>query len=85
MAAISLDDVRRSSSLVIALPRVDDCLVPQSTAVEGSGHLLARAVIIPWAETRRGTLRAGATSDLIVHERMEPDLMNAANLSAVQC
>jgi hypothetical protein len=53
--------------------------------VEGSGHLLARAVIIPWAETRRGTLRAGATSDLIVHERMEPDLMNAANLSAVQC
>ena len=50
MAAISLDDVRRSSSLVIALPRVDDCLVPQSTAVEGSGHLLARAVIIPWAE-----------------------------------
>jgi hypothetical protein len=50
MAAISLDDVRRSSSLVIALPRVDDCLVPQSTAEEGSGHLLARAVIIPWAE-----------------------------------
>ena len=35
MAAISLDDVRRSSSLVIALPRVDDGLVPRSTAVEG--------------------------------------------------
>jgi hypothetical protein len=49
LAAISLDDLRRSLSLVIALPRVDDCLVPQSTAVEGSGHLLARAVIIPWA------------------------------------
>jgi hypothetical protein len=35
MVAISLDDLRRSSSLVIALPRVDDCLVPESTAAEG--------------------------------------------------
>jgi hypothetical protein len=35
MAAIWLGDVRRLSSLVIALPRVDDGLVPQSTAVEG--------------------------------------------------
>jgi hypothetical protein len=30
-------------------------------------------------------LGAGTTSDLIVDERMEPDLMNAASLGAVQC
>jgi hypothetical protein len=35
MVAISSHDLRRSSSLVIALPRVDDCLVPESRAVEG--------------------------------------------------
>ena len=35
MVGISLDDLRRSSSLVIALPRVDDCLVPESRTVEG--------------------------------------------------
>jgi hypothetical protein len=35
VVAISLDDLRRSSSLVIAFPRVDDCLVPESRAVEG--------------------------------------------------
>jgi hypothetical protein len=35
MVGILLDDLRRSSSLVIALPRVDDCLVPESRTVEG--------------------------------------------------
>jgi hypothetical protein len=35
MAAISLDDLRRSSSLVIALPRLDDYLVPETITVKG--------------------------------------------------
>ena len=38
MVAISLDDLRRSSSLVIVLSRVDDYLVPESTTVKGNNH-----------------------------------------------
>jgi hypothetical protein len=58
MAAISLDDLRRS--LVIALPQVDDYPVP------------AVRLSPPGRDPGRVTLRAETTSDLIVHERMEP-------------